>query len=72
MNFNSFPVAYYDESGVWNLFAKYIYQRLPILGVNLNSTEGEILLPPLPINFIPHTQAFWQSTPENGYLKPYL
>ena len=72
MSITSFPVAYYDETGVWNLFSKHIYDRLPISGVSLNSIEGEILLPPLPITFIPHAKAFWQSDAEHRYLKPYL
>ena len=72
MSIKDFPVAYYDESGVWNLFSNYVIERLPILGVKLNTVEGEILLPPLSIKFIPHANAFWHSTPEDRYLKPYL
>lgn len=72
MNIATFPVAYYDELGIWNLFSKHINERLPIFGASLNSTEGEILLPALPITFIPHAEAFWETSPEEAYLKPYL
>lgn len=72
MNITNFPVAYYDEFGIWGMFSQFITSRLPINGVSLNSPEGDILLPPLTVAFLPHTEAFWHSQSEDSFLKPYL
>lgn len=72
MSLSYFPVAYYDEHGIWDSLSPHITSRLPILGVNLNLPEGDILIPPLPLKFLSHTESFWHENPEFTYKKPYL
>lgn len=72
MSLGYFPVAYYDEHGIWGNFSPQITSRLPILGQNLNLPEGEILIPPLSVKFLSHTESFWHENPEYTYKKPYL
>jgi hypothetical protein len=72
MSLKDFTVAYYDEFGIWDHFSHHVETRLPIYGVNLNLPEGDILMPPLPLKFISHTEGFWHEEPEFSYKKPYL
>ena len=72
MSLDYFPVAFYDEASIWEHFSAQINSRLPIYGVNLNLPEGDILMPPLPIKFISHTESFWHEDLEFTYKRPYL